>query len=213
MSTIPMSTTGQHEITDGDLRHELFRELDARAKEIEQQFKSTWVELADICISMRDGGYWMEGGYSSYNSWLVSSCPCSRSWAYLAVGAREELKDISDVDLRQIPLGSAQILKRLPRATRAKKTVLEAAQGMPPREFIGIAIHESPESHLEKTVRLEWAFTQSQAKSVTAFFDAWRRVHESSGSDADVLEELMADWMLEHQSLIQGAVDGHPVQA
>lgn len=213
MLSQPEVSTEGHEITEGDLRYEMFRELDGRAKEIEAIFKSTWCDMADICLNMRDGGYWREGKFTSFHSWLRSSCPCSRSWAYLAMNAREELKEISADDLKLMPLHNAEILKKLPRATRAKKSVLAAAQGLPPREFINVAIAESPDSHLEKDIRLEFRFTKSQAQNVTAFFEMWRMLNTEPASEADILEELTAKWMLENQSVFEAIRNGETVQA
>lgn len=203
-----LSSGGQAEISEGDLRHQMFLELDAVVRRVEDLFRSTWCDMADACINMRDGSYWREGNFTSFHSWLRSSAPCSRSWAYLAMNAREELKDISAEDLKLMPLANAQILKRLPRATRAKKTVLEAAQSHPPREFIGIAIAESPDSHLERNVRLEWAFTESQSKNIVAFFEMWRMLNTEPASESDILEELTAKWMLENQSRFEAMRNG-----
>ena len=52
-----MSVTAVFPVTDSPAipeRKLLFDELDKRAREIESSWKSTWVELADLCSTIRD---------------------------------------------------------------------------------------------------------------------------------------------------------------
>lgn len=175
-------------------RKALFTELDARARQIEQAWKSTWLELADLCITMRDNELWNEGGFESYSSWLISACPTSRSMAYLAVGIREELKDISDADLKGIPLGNADILKNLNKASRTDRKLLDAAKSHPPREFISEAILSDPTAHLEKLVKKH--FTATQWTTIAGALERFRVIREEPTiSDADALEYMCGEWM------------------
>lgn len=191
----------------GSQRAALFAELDKRAREIEEQQKSTWVELADLCCTIRDSELWREGGYSSFGAWLQSACPTSRSYAYMAIGIREELREISDSELRQIPLGNADILKNTPKQHRNGK-VLEAAKAQPPREFIGTVIHEAPESHLEKRQCHKFRPTTSQSKKWQEAFAMWRVVNEDPHAPVeDVLEGIITDWMEGHQTQYEWKVE------
>ena len=200
-----VSSTVRVEPSDQDMRYGMFMQLDKRAREIERLLTSTWVELADLIATMRDCAYWREGGYTSLHSWLKSACPCSRSWAYLAVGAYDELKaDIPVEELRQMPLSNADILKKLPRASRKDPKILAGAKSKPPREFLPAVIAACPESHLEQFVAWTFKFTTSQAKTMAAFFEAFRLLSEEDpGSDETILEDLTAEWMLENQERIQ----------
>lgn len=208
MLSQPEVSSERHEITDSDLRHEMFRELDARAREIEVLFRRTWVDFAEIITAMRDQELWREGRYTSLHSWLKTACPCSRSWAYLAVGALDELKDIPLDELRQIPLKNAEILKRLPRSRRGGKEMLDDAKSCAPREFLPRVIEAYPDSLLEPEIRLEWKFTKSQAQNVNAFFEMWRMLNTEPASESDILEELTAKWMLENQSRFEAVRNG-----
>jgi len=191
----------------GQARALMFAELDKRAREIEEQQKSTWVELADLCCTMRDSELWREGGYSSFGAWLQSACPTSRSYAYMAIGIREELREITDSELKQIPLGNAEILKHTPKQHRVGK-VLEAAKAQPPREFIGTVIHEAPDSHLEKKVCHRFRPTSSQSKKWQEVFDMWRVVNEDPHAPVeDVLEGILTDWMEGHQTQYEWKVE------
>jgi len=177
----------------------MFDELDKRAREIEEQQKSTWVELADLCCTMRDSELWREGGYSSFGSWLQSACPTSRSYAYMAIGIREELREISESELKQIPLGNADILKHTPKQSRSVK-VLEAAKQQPPREFLGTVIHEAPDSHLEQKQCHKFRIDPSQSKVLVEAFAMWRVLNDDPDAPREAaLEGIIADWMQEHQ--------------
>jgi hypothetical protein len=201
MATAPkLSSDGHAEISDSDLRHEMFRELDARAREIEVLFRRTWVDFAEIVATMRDGGYWREGRYTSLHSWLKTACPCSRSWAYLAVGALDELKDIPLDELRQIPLKSAEILKKLPRSRRSDKKLLDAAKSLPPREFMPAVIEAFPDSHIESSLTLEYQVTKSQAKVILAGNQMWNLLNSEPMGPGEILEALWAQYMVEHKS-------------
>lgn len=177
----------------------LFTELDKRAREIEVQNKSTWVELAELCCSMRDNELWREGNYSSFGEWLKSACPTSRSMAYMAIGIREELKEIDSVELRKIPLGNADILKHTPKHKR-NGALLEAAKVQPPREFIGTVIETSPDSHLEQKNCHKFRLTTSQSKVMAEGFEMWRCLNEDPTAPVeDCLEGIVSDYMLSHQ--------------
>jgi hypothetical protein len=183
----------------GVQRQSLFSELDKRAREIEEQWKSSWLELADLCATIRDNELWREGGYSSFGAWLQNACPTSRSMAYLAMGIREELREIPHDELKQIPLGNADILKHTPKQHRNGK-VLAAAKNQPPREFIGTVVRESPDSHLEQKQCHKFRLAKSQSVVLQQGFDMWRFLNEDPHARGeDCLEGIIVDYMLAHQ--------------
>lgn len=191
LQTEPLSELG--------LRKELFITLDKRAREIESAWKSSWVELADLCATIRDDELWREGGYHSFGAWLQNACPTSRSMAYMALGIRSELKEIPAEELKQIPLGNADILKNTPKQHRNGK-VLEAAKQQPPREFIGTVIEASPDSHLEKRNVHKFRLTTSQSEKLIATLNMWRLVNDDPEAPVeDALEGVLAEYAQSHQ--------------
>jgi hypothetical protein len=181
-------------------RAEQFKILDARAREIEEISRSTWVELADLCTTMRDNELWKEGGYHSFHAWLRSSCPTARSTAYAALFNRKELEDIPDEDLKQIPPGNAGILVGVPKKHRNGK-ILKAAQSQTPREFTATVMQEAPEAHLEQKICHKFRMTASQSKILAAGLDMWRLLNEDPDAEAEnALEAIVADYMASHQS-------------
>ena len=174
-------------------RLSLFTILDTRMREIDKRWTELWIEASDLAITVQDNNLWREGGYKSFESWLQQACPRSRSWVYLAIGTRKELRDISDADLRRIPLGNAEILKSVPKAKRNGNKLLEAAASKPPREFITDAIEAAPEALLEKLVRK--TFTASQWTKISEAIEQFRiQCDDPTISDSDALEGIAQEW-------------------
>src|ERR1035438_5789846 len=138
-------------------RQALFVALDSRMKQVDQQWSEIWVEAADIASTVEASQLWKEGGFHSFNDWLVKSCPRSRSWVYLAMGIRKELRDIPDSELCMIPLGNADILKSL--STGVRSQLLKEARSKPPREFILDVMAKAPEQHMEKLIRRHFSYS------------------------------------------------------
>ncbi len=179
-------------------RQQLFANLDARMRQLDQQWSEMWIEAADICLTVEQSHLWREGGFHSYSDWLAKACPRSRSWVYLAVGARKELKDIPDVDLRNIPLGNAEILKNIPRSSRTSRSLLEAAKCHPPRSFIATVLAEAPNANLERLVKKH--FAASAWVKISDTLDLYRRIREDSCiGDAECIEGIMQEWREEHE--------------
>lgn len=188
----------------GEYRLALFTELDKRAREIERQIKSTWVELAELCTNVKENELWREGNFSSFESWLKDACPTSRSMAYSVMGIRKELEEIPTDDLRKIPLGNASILRDTPKARR-NGHLLEAAKNQPPREFLGTVIQTSPEAHLEAKHCHKFRLTTSQSRVVADGFEMWRILNEDPAAPIEeVLEGIITDYMLSHEREFKG---------
>src|SRR5207237_10204862 len=101
MSTQPRAIPDWPEIEIS--RAEQFQILDRRAREIEEITKTTWLELAELCVTMRDNQLWREGGYHSFTDMLNNSCPPAQSTAYAAIGTLAQLTDISEHDVIALP--------------------------------------------------------------------------------------------------------------
>jgi len=181
-------------------RNDQFRLLDKRAREIESIYKVTWLELADICMTIRDNELWREGGYHSWNSWLLSACPTARSTAYAAINTLKQLSDIPPEDLREIPPGNAHILAGVPKKQRNGK-ILKAAKSQTPQEFTATVIHEAPAGHIEQKICHKFRMTSSQSKILAAALDVWKMLNDDPNAPAEVaLEGIVSDYMMSHQT-------------
>lgn len=176
------------------------RTLDKRAREIEALFKKTWVELADIVIAMRDNAYFRRLGFRSLGSWMVDALPCSKSWAYLAVGVREELKDIADEDLKQMPLANASVMRKMPKRDRTQEKVIRSAKKLPPEKFLPQLAQDKPELALEAKVKRSRTYTVSQINKIDEGMNLWRELNPGSPlSDSDIEEYMWVEYINEHQ--------------
>lgn len=184
-------------------RQALFFELDGRVRNIEQRLKQTWLELSNLCIAIQDGELWREGGYASYGAWITNACPFSRSYAYAAVGARRELADVSEEDLREIPLGNAVVLQKTPR-NRRKPALIEQAKSQVPKKFLSTVVNDVPESHLEEILVHKFRLTTSASKTLCAGLDMWRMLNDDPGAPVEfALEGLIADYMEANQAALE----------
>ena len=174
-------------------RQALFQNLDSQMRSIDKRWSEIWMEAADVAMTVQDSQLWREGGYHSFEDWLKKAAVRSRSWVYLALAARKELRDISDEDLRQIPLGNADILKMLPKAIRGSQELLEAARSTPPRTFISRAIAASAGSYLEKLVKR--SFTSGQWEEIEARIELFRKAtNEPTLGYAEALLGIVISW-------------------
>lgn len=184
-------------------RQALFYELDGRVRNIEQRLKQTWLELSNLCIKIMDEELWREGNYPSYGAWLVNACPFSRSFAYKAVGARRELAELSEEDLKEIPFGNAVVLQHTPR-NRRQRALIEQAKQQQPQEFLATVVDNIPESHLEELTVHRFRLTKGASKTLRAGLDAWRILNDDPSAPVEAaLEGLVADYMQVHQELLE----------
>lgn len=155
--------------------------------------------------TMRDGSYWREGGFTSLHSWIISAMPCSRSWAYLALGVREDVKEMSDEDLKQMPLSNAEVLRKLPKNARTAKETIEAAQTLTPAEFLPRIATEQPDLALETKVKLRFTTTMSQADTIHRAIAKMQESQEVKISDVEALEYICIEYLLEPEPEIDEA--------
>jgi hypothetical protein len=174
----------------------LARRHDQRVRDIERLVTASWVELAEISIQVRDHEEWNLLGFHSFNAWLLDAAPRSRAMIYSAIGLLEELTDVSREDLRQIGIGNAHILKKLPRASRTNERVISAAKAQTPRDLLRTVTQTHPEHHLEAWVnpRLrfqvsQWAAIQEAIEECMAQYDGEITTRE------EALECIAAEWL------------------
>jgi hypothetical protein len=191
----------------GQAAADLAWEHDSRVRELDRLWSSTWQELGQLAMTVRDNNEWklityrdeerlLDLPYTSFNSWLLNACPKSRSVVYAAIGALDELKDISPADLKQIRHSTAHVLKKLPRAMRAQPDVIADAKRMTTKEFVSKVKRERPDLHLEQFIPCEFRFTESQEKVIDKALAKAMEVYELPTREL-AFEAICADWMLE----------------
>lgn len=168
---------------------------DKRVREIERQITGAWSELAELAIQVRDHQEWRLLNFSSFNQWLADAAPRSRAMIYSAIGLLEELTDVPISDLRQIGIGNAHILKKLPRASRTSRGVLEAAKALPPRQLLSQVISTHPAELLEGVCTQRFKFTVSQWQAIEGAIEEVMVQYDGAiTTREEALEAICAEW-------------------
>ena len=142
----------------------LATERDYQVRQLERQHVACWSQMAELCRVIEEQEDWRILGYSSFNTWLLSAAPQSRSAMYAARGLLKELEGLETSDLREIPLGSAKVLASVPKRSRTQK-LIEAAK-RPPSEFKANVQDKFPELHIESSSKRSFEFSRSQEKII-----------------------------------------------
>lgn len=171
---------------------------DARVRELEKLHVATWSEMAELCIVIQDNCEWECLGFESFNAWLLDAAPKSRSAMYVAMGLVKELAgDVATADLRQIEIGSAKVLAKLPKKMRKKPETIAAAKRRP-REFVQHVQKTAPELHIETIAPRQFAFTASQERIIQGCLELVKLLLDIT-SDEEAIEAICADFIGEHQ--------------
>lgn len=176
----------------------LFAVHDARMRELEKQHVACWSEMAEIASIVDENNEWRVGGYHSFGAWLEDAAPQSRSAMYVAMGLVKELKaDISQKDLRQIPLGSAKVLAKMPRKLRRKPETVNNAKKRP-KEFVADVQRDHPELHIETLAPRNYAFTASQSEQIDGAVEFAKLLFDVT-SDEAAFEAIAVEFVQSHQ--------------
>lgn len=174
----------------------MFTLHDERVRVLEKQHIACWSEMASSCLQVDNLSLWRSGGYSSFGAWLSDAAPQSRAHMYAAMGMVKELQDdVSVEDLRQIPMGSAKVLTKIPRRLRAKH--VENAKKRP-REFVKDVQTAHPELHIETEVPRHYAFTKSQAGKIDGAVELAKMMFDLT-SDEAAIESIVVEFLQSHQ--------------
>lgn len=137
--------------------------LDRRLRELEIQWKRTFVERGIILLEMEQRLLWKHltdpntsQPYTSLERWIITAAPQSRSDAYAALRAVKDLRDIPREHLEAIPRCNVAVLQSLSTAVRNEPGVLQAARDMPEREFVRMIQKHHPLQHLERRQRIQF---------------------------------------------------------
>jgi len=171
---------------------------DSFVRAFERQF-ADWTEIAKVCIEVERDRDWELLGFHSWHAWLMAAAPRSRSYIYLVTNRYKELiPDIPELELADMPLGTAGIMaRRLSSAVRRDPKVRAAAK-QKPGKFIQAVREMHPEQHLEDVDERILKFTVSQAEKFDEAFEIYQREDESA-SPTDFVEGLIADYLEENQ--------------
>jgi hypothetical protein len=102
----------------------------------------------------------------SFSGWIRLASPWSYPRVFAAMRDVEELKDVPDADLAQIPEANLKTMKQLSTAVRADPSVLQAAKEMSNECFADKVRKDFPEQHLEVACSLHFTKVEESAAKV-----------------------------------------------
>lgn len=141
---------------------------DSRVREIDQQVRESWSELAAIAIRMRDRQGWkhLPQKYESFDAWLLESCPTCRATVYTGMGVFSVLsKDLDPKDIREMEIGNARLLAYEVSSSKVRRdpeVIAAAKSGRHTKALRETVKRKFPDQHLEDVVEKKLHFTSSQ---------------------------------------------------
>ena len=127
--------------------------LDARLRCLEADYKRTFVERGVILIEVQERSLWrLLGDYHSFEQYIVTAAPHSRSDCFAAMKACRELRDIPREQLAEIPRCNIEVLQSLSPSVRS--VVIEAAKDLSESKFRKKMLAEYPDQHIQNRRRL-----------------------------------------------------------
>lgn len=127
--------------------------LTEELKRLDAAFRNGYLRAGFICMEVRSRELWKELDFHSFNDWLIHSAPYSRSHCYQAIKDIEELSEIGQHTLLDIPTGNLPLLKKLSSAVRSEPEVLRWAVECPESEFWAKVQAHYPNQHIERPER------------------------------------------------------------
>jgi len=167
---------------------------DRFVREFETQF-SDWSAIARVCVDVDKDKDWKVLGYRSWDAWLQSAAPRSRSFIYLVVSHYKALSpDISDEELAEMPLASATVLKGVSSKARRDPKVQKSAHGRT-KELRETIMREHPDQHLESVVTPKLKFSFSAWHKISDALEAYQMV-EPNATIESFMEFIVTEWQL-----------------
>lgn len=181
---------------------------------IDNEVKFNYARVGIICRDVKNRLLWQRRidpstgePFRSMAKWVRAACPWSYATTYAALRDVEELKDIPEEVLAQIPASNFPIVKQLSTAVRSDPVVIEAAQTKPTDEFIEQIKESHPEQHFETKTLLRFQMEESAAKVVE---DVLRvAMGRGAATRSEALEMICAEavdsWRSEDEVLEAGS--------
>jgi hypothetical protein len=169
--------------------------VDREVRELVRQIDTTWLTVGRLCARCKSEQLYRELGFKSFGAWINDAVGWSRSRAYVAMSAAEELVPIRDADLSKITMQNAVILSRVPKSRQAG--LVEAAQTQTEQKFRETVEVTVPGLHLEHSVHVEFWVPCSLAEVIERCVEK-AKVLNQTDSRTDAVEAIFAEFDIRH---------------
>ena len=154
---------------DVQVEAEYFEELRA----FDDAARRSYARIGIICREVKNRLLWQkridpETGEpcDRFTRWVKIACPWSYTTANESLRDVEELADIPDEHLQDIPPSNIPVMKQLSTAVRAEPAVLEGAKTKHTREFVEQIRESHPEQHVEPAKLMRFMPEESAAAKI-----------------------------------------------
>lgn len=199
---------GMREITVDDIeRIRQMDELDAatlydqRMRALDKFERRSFAEKGIIALEMEERGYWKRladpttGVYfHSYDAWLASAMPFSRSSVYDAKKTIKMLRVVPVADVMEIPRCNAVQMRTLSTSLQKKPEVITAAKTLTGDNFTRFIQDKHPGQHVEARRPIQMKPTESARKNIDIALEAAMWAYEVETRE-DALEAMGAAWL------------------
>ncbi len=190
--------------------------IDARVRKIERINRTIYAELGGLILYFEERRLFSlcfdEKGerFKSMESWLVSACPYSRSYALEAKAKMKVLRDSgTPMDkLLFVPRCNIQLLAQLPAPLQRDEEVLKDASLLEEDAFRSKIIREHPEAHIDTAKRFTFRLDGSAAVKVGQALTLAMQIEDTQSKEI-ALEAICAAYILEHEEDCQPSNIGH----
>jgi hypothetical protein len=152
--------------------------LDGRLRELERQYKRSFVERGLILLEVEQRELWKhildaetQQPYESLDRWICGAATHSRSDCFAALKAVKELRDVPTEKLLDMPRCNVGILQSLSSAVRKKPEVIKAAQEMTAKEFTSTLQEHFPDQHKEQVQAMHLATEKTERNVIDHAID------------------------------------------
>jgi hypothetical protein len=177
----------------------LAQEHDARARELDSLLACTWSEIGLLAMTVDRRREWELLKFRSFEAWLCDAFAKSRSYVFGALQAVKGLPELSAETLRDIPLSTAHVLRKLPKKMRADPEIIANAKTMTPKNFIAHIKTEAPNLHIDFVVGRKYRFTETQSTSIDAAIEMVQLLQGEQMSPEECLESVCIEYLVDHR--------------
>ena len=179
--------------------------LDRGLRELERGYRRSFVARGLILREVEERKLWekltdAETGkaYTSFDRWIVSAAPHSRSDCFAALKAVKELRDVPTDLLLDMPRCNVSVLQTLSSEVRKSPKVIEAAQTLSKKDFIKEVQVEHPQQHIEGQTQRKWHFDDSALPVIDKGIEMGMFMEELETPEK-FIEYLITDYIEQHE--------------
>jgi hypothetical protein len=183
--------------------------FDGRMRELERQYKRSFVERGLILLEVEQRELWKhlidsetKEAFASMERWIVNAATHSRSDCFAALRAVKDLRDVPTEELLNMPRCNVGLLQSLSTAVRKKPEVIKAAQEMTAKEFTATIEQHFPDQAIEQKQSMHLSPKKSERNVIDHAIDIAMEL-EGCTSREEAMEAICVSYTQDNEALYQ----------